>query len=245
MNEIKNVTFEVGEVVTPLKSAKTYAKDKKFEDFELSEIAEGLRGVAQLENVTAIEIAYRLLAVKEHAKNAEQLGKLIGKEKADIYEFSKAVTGKSKGRTSEYIKVAETFRYRDNKDKYIPNKEKYYLDEVASAFNFDTLLLIAKSKELDTLSKKYEFLATLPESITALEVREKLIDMFKEEQTEEEQTEEVQTEEQTEVATEEQTEVIAIDFNELTATLRNKLASYIKTNVGEGVDNIRIYNITY
>ena len=233
MNSIMNVTYEVGEVLTPLKSAKVYDTKKKFDDIELMESAEGLRQVSALSEVTNFEIAFRLLAVKEHAKNAEQLGKAIGVEKANIYEFSKAITGKSKGRTSEYIKVAETFRYRDDTTKYIPNKEKYYLDEVASRFNFDTLLLVAKSEYLELLSDKYQFLETLPESVTALEVKDKLRELAEGENTEGENTENAEVK-----------EVTAIDFNDMTKTMQDRLRTWLKSNGYEGETDIRIYNIT-
>ena len=241
MNELTNISYNVGEVVENLESAKIYAQDKKFEDFELIEIGEGLKHIASLENVTAFEIAFRLLAVKEHAKNASQLGKLIGQEKADIYEFSKVYTGKSKGRTSEYIKVAETFRYRDDTSKYISNKEKYYLDDVAKKFNFDPLL-----------SDKYQFLEGLEEGITALEVKDKLRQLGEEEETEEEETAQEETA-QEEVAQEEvakevedvSRETFEVDFSNLSKTVQEKLRNWIKANLQEEVTDLLITNIKF
>ena len=245
MNELTNISYNVGEVVENLESAKIYAQDKKFEDFEVAEIAEGLKHIASLENVTAFEIAFRLLSVKEHAKSANQLGKLIGQEKADIYEFSKAYTGKSKGRTSEYIKVAETFRYRDDTSKYIPNKEKYYLDEVASRFNFDTLLLVAKSKDLPMLSDKYKFLEGLNDGVTALEVKD-LLRHYNEEETEEEteepQTEEPKTEENAENVLRETFEE---DFSNLSKTLQEGIRKWVRANLQEEVSDLLISNIKF
>lgn len=254
MNELKNISYEVGEVVTPLKSASIYAKDKKFSDLELTEKADGLRQVSALAEVTNFEIAFRLLAVKEHAKSAEQLGRYIGKEKADIYEFSKVVTGKSKGRTSEYIKVAETFRARTDNSKYIPDKEKYYLDETVGKFNFDTLLLVAKSKDLPMLSDKYEFLKALNDGITALEVKEKLRDL-NDEEPENEENEDTASEDTAsedtaseDTASEDTAKMENVSretilWEDLPKSLQDRIRSYCVKNVGEKIDELVIANV--